>query len=67
MEQALADYATIIRALPDLLGTAELPVIAFGGSYGGMCVSSCGLKCGTTSFDATADPSGVGVTGWLRG
>ena len=34
--QALADYIALIKVLKGEYGGAEMPVIAFGGSYGGM-------------------------------
>lgn len=47
-EQAMADYATLIRDVKQSLGfNRQSPVIGFGGSYGGMigaklcCVVLC--------------------------
>lgn len=35
-EQALADYATLIPVIKSKMAVEDVPVIAFGGSYGGM-------------------------------
>eukprot|EP00903_Cladosiphon_okamuranus_P013794 g12837.t1 len=42
--QALADYAVLITALKQELGAEKSPVVAFGGSYGGMLASWFRLK-----------------------
>eukprot|EP00752_Nemacystus_decipiens_P003737 g3443.t1 len=42
--QALADYAVLITTLKQEYGAATSPVIAFGGSYGGMLASWFRLK-----------------------
>ena len=36
MEQALADYADVIYSLKNSLNASDAPVVALGGSYGGM-------------------------------
>jgi lysosomal Pro-X carboxypeptidase len=43
-EQALADYATLIRALKGERQLEGAPVIGFGGSYGGMLATWARLK-----------------------
>lgn len=43
-EQALADYAVLIRTIKEKYDAKDMPVIGFGGSYGGMLASWFRMK-----------------------
>ena len=44
LAQAMADYAELVWALKQELRDPELPVVGFGGSYGGMLATWFRMK-----------------------
>lgn len=57
-EQALADYATLLRGFKKEKGLEKAPVIGFGGSYGGMLATWGRLKYPHVRFHALLHSGG---------
>ncbi|XP_016474216.1 uncharacterized protein LOC107796017 isoform X1 [Nicotiana tabacum] len=58
-QQALADYAVLIRSLKQNLSSESSPVVAFGGSYGGMLASWFRLKYPHIAIGAVASSAPI--------
>ncbi|KAL3535063.1 hypothetical protein ACH5RR_003524 [Cinchona calisaya] len=58
-QQALADYAVLIRSLKQNLSSEASPVVVFGGSYGGMLASWFRLKYPHIAIGALASSAPI--------
>ncbi|KAK6135600.1 hypothetical protein DH2020_030648 [Rehmannia glutinosa] len=67
-QQALADFAVLIRSLKQNLSSETSPVVVFGGSYGGMLAAWFRLKYPHTAIGALASSAPIlqfdGITPW---